>query len=172
MQNQMTGEITFTRVFDAPRELVFRAFSEPEQVRQWWGPTGWTMPVCTIDFRPGGEWHYCISNAAGEEHCARAVYHEIVVPEKIVFSDAMVDAQGQVIEALPKKRTTVIFADLGEKTQITVQVQAVSPADLEKLLAMGFKQGFGQALNNLEHLLQGLPRPFETAPNTRGSNDL
>ncbi len=155
MQNQMTDEITITRVFHAPREIVVRAFAEPEQVRQWWGPTGWTMPVCTIGFRPGGEWHYCISNEAGEEHCARAVYHEIVAPEKIVFSDAMVDAQGRVIETLPKKRTSVIFADLGKKTRITVQVQAASPSDLEKLLALGFKQGFGQALDNLEqHLRQ------------------
>ncbi len=154
MQNQKTDEITITRVFDAPRELVFRAFSEPEQVRQWWGPTGWTMPVCTIDFRTGGEWRYCIRNAAGEEHCARAVYHRIVPPQEIVFSDAMVDAQGKVIEALPKKRTSVIFDDLGGKTQITVYVQAASPADLEKLLTLGFKQGFGQALDNLEHLLQ------------------
>ncbi len=155
MQNQKVNEITITRVFDAQRELVFRAFSEPEQVRQWWGPTGWTMPVCTIDFRPGGEWHYCIANAAGEEHCATAVYHTIVPPQEIVFSDAMVDGQGKVIEALPKKRTTVIFEELGEKTQITVQVQAASPADLDKLLALGFKQGFGQALDNLEqHLRQ------------------
>lgn len=155
MQNQMTSEITITRVFEAPRELVFRAFSEPEQVRQWWGPTGWTIPICTIDFRPGGEWHYCIRSAEGIEHCATAVYHKIVPPQEIVFSDAMVDAQGQVIESLPKKRTTVLFEDLGEKTQMTVHVQAASPTDLEQLLAMGFKQGFNQALNNLEeHLRQ------------------
>ncbi len=155
MQNQTNNELTITRVFDAPRELVFRAFAEPEQVRQWWGPTGWTMPVCTIDFRPGGEWRYCIRNAAGEEHWARAVYHEIVPPERIVFSDEIIDDQGRPIAGLPPKRMTVIFDALGQKTQITVRVQLASLTDLEKLLAMGFKQGFGQAFDNLEqHLLR------------------
>src|SRR5512146_1090509 len=107
MQNQKTSELTITRVFDAPRELVFKAFSEAEQIRQWWGPTGWMMPVCTIDFRPGGEWHYCIRNAEGEEHCARAIYHTIVPLQQIVFTDELIDAQGKAIPGLPAKRTTV-----------------------------------------------------------------
>lgn len=155
MQDLAKSEVTVTRIFNAPRELVFRAFAEPEQVRQWWGPAGWEMPVCTMDFRPGGEWRYCIRNADGEEHCARAVYHEIVPPERLVFSDEIVDAQGRPIAGPPVKRMTVIFDGLGEKTQITVHVQLASPADLEKLMAMGFKQGFAQALDNLEqHLFQ------------------
>src|SRR5512140_1148855 len=133
MQNQPLSELTITRVFNAPRELVFRAFSEPDQVRQWWGPTGWTMPLCTIDFRPGGEWRYCIRNSEGEEHYARAVYHEILPPEKIVFSDEIVDAQGRPIAGPPAKRMTVSFDELGEKTQLTVLVQLASPAELEKL---------------------------------------
>jgi uncharacterized protein YndB with AHSA1/START domain len=155
MQNQMTNEIIITRVFDAPRELVFRAFSEPEQVRQWWGPTGWTMPVCTIDFRPGGEWRYCIRNAEGEEHCARAVYQKIVPMEQIVFRDEIVDNQGRPIVGQPSRQLTVIFNDLAGKTLLTVYVELGSTADLEKLLAMGFSKGFSEALNNLEqHLRQ------------------
>ncbi len=112
------------RVFHAPRELVFCAFAEPEHVRQWCGPTGWTISVCTIDFRPGGEWHYCIANAAGEEHCARTVYHTIVPPQEIVFSDAMVDAQGKVMKEckIVKKVTS------NDGTQIAYDVQGAGPA--------------------------------------------
>ncbi len=148
-------ELIFTRIFDAPRELVFKAFSEAEQVRQWWPPKGWEMPVCLLEFRPGGEWRYCFRNAAGEEHWARAIYHKIVPPEQIVFSDEFIDAQGNVIAGLPSKTFTLTFADLGSRTQLTVLVQLASPDNLHKLVEMGFKQGFTETLSNLEqHLLR------------------
>jgi uncharacterized protein YndB with AHSA1/START domain len=86
---QTDTELTFTQVLDAPRELLFKVFSESEHVKQWWGPEGWTMPICTIDFRPGGTWHYCIRNANGEEHWTKAVYREIVPPARIVYTDNM-----------------------------------------------------------------------------------
>ncbi len=148
-------ELIFTRIFDAPRALVFKAFSEAEQVRQWWPPKGWEMPVCSLDFRPGGEWRYCFRNAAGEEHWARAIYHKIVPPEQIVFSDEFIDAQGNVIAGLPSKTFTLTFADLGSRTQLTVLVQLASPDNLRKLVEMGFKQGFTETMSNLEqHLLR------------------
>jgi uncharacterized protein YndB with AHSA1/START domain len=147
---QTGKDLTFTQVLDAPRELIFKVFSEPEHVKQWWGPEGWTMPVCTIDFRPGGTWHYCIRNSEGEEHWAKAVYREIVPPARIVYTDNMVDAGGNPIEGLPPKRVTLTFDDLDGKTRLRVHVQLASAADCQKLVDMGFVQHFPETLNHLE----------------------
>src|SRR5437764_7829929 len=147
---QTDTNLTFTQVLDAPRELIFKVFSESEHVKQWCGAEGWTMPVCTIDFRPGGTWHYCIRNAEGEEHWAKAEYHEIVPPERIVYTDNMVDAQGNPIEGLPSKRVTVTFDDVDGKTRLRVHVQLESAADHKKLVDMGFVQHFPETLNHLE----------------------
>ena len=150
---QSDTELTFTQVLNASRELTFKAFSESEHVRQWWGPKGWTMPVCTIDFRPGGTWLYCIRNAEGEEHRAKAVYREIVPPVRIVFTDNMVDAADSPIEGFPPRRVTVTFDDLDGKTGLRVHVQLESAADLKKLVDMGFVRHFPETLRHLEQLL-------------------
>jgi len=153
---QSDTELTFTQVLDAPRELLFKVFSESEHVKQWWGPEGWMMPVCTIDFQPGGTWLYCIRNADGEEHWAKAVYREIVLPERIVFTDNMVDAGGSPIEGLPPKRVTVTFDDVAGKTRLRVHVQLESAADLKKLVDMGFARHFPETLQHLEQILDSV----------------
>ena len=114
------------------------------------------MPVCTIDFRPGGIWLYCIRNSEGEEHWAKAVYREIVHPERIVFTDNMVDAGGSPIEDLPPRRVTVTFDDIDGKTRLRVHVQLESAADRQKLVDMGFVRHFPETLNNLERLLDSV----------------
>ena len=156
MANQNDTQLTFTRIFDAPSELVFKAFAEAEQISQWWPPKGWAMPVCSIDFRPGGEWRYCIRNAQGEEHWARAVYRKIVPEQQIVYWDEIVDAQGNTIQGLPSKTVTVTFEDLGGQTKLDVLVQLETVADRLKLAEMGFIRGFGQTLDNLERHLVGI----------------
>ena len=150
---QTDTELIFTQVLNAPRELTFKAFSEPGHVRQWWGPEGWAMPVCTIDFRHGGTWLYCIRNSEGEEHWSKAVYREIVPPAQIVFTDNMVDAAGSPIEGFPPRRVTITFDDLDGKTRLRVHVQLESAADLKKLVDMGFARHFPETLQHLEQLL-------------------
>lgn len=153
---QSDTELTFTQVLNAPRELVFRAFSQSEHVRQWWGPEGWAMPVCTIDFRPGGTWLYCIRNAEGEEHWAQALYREIASPSRIVFTDNMVDAQGNLIADFPSRLVTVTFDNLDGRTRLRVHVQVESAADLKKLVEMGFVKHFPETLQYLEQLLDSI----------------
>lgn len=153
---QTDTDITFTQVLDAPRELIFKVFSESEHVKQWWGPEDWTMPICTIDFRPGGVWLYCIRNTEGEEHWAKAEYHEIVPPELIVCTDNMVDARGNPIEGFPSRRVTVTFDDVGGKTRLRVHVQLESAADRKKLVDMGFVQHFPETLHHLEQHLDSV----------------
>jgi uncharacterized protein YndB with AHSA1/START domain/DNA-binding transcriptional ArsR family regulator len=153
METQTTKKLTIIRVFDAPRVLVFRAFSEAEMISQWWPPQGWTMPVCMLDFRPGGEWRYCFRNAQGDEHWARAVYTQIDPPHQIVYRSDFIDAQGKPLNALPTTVFTFTFEEISKKTQLTVHVEGETPADLEQIIAMGFETGFAQTMDNLEQYL-------------------
>src|SRR5690554_1859159 len=84
-------DLVLERIFDAPRELVFEMFAEAEHLKQWWGPRGWDLPYCDIDFRPGGVWHYCmkcIDTSFGEfygvESWGKVIYKEIAHPDRII----------------------------------------------------------------------------------------
>ena len=146
-------EFVMERVFGAPRELVFQAFAECERLAHWWGPKGWTLPVCQMDFRPGGVWRYCMRGPAGEEGCGKAVYREIVEPERIVYTDAFADAEGNVLDGMPEMVITVTFAEHDGKTKLINQVQFASVADMETTLGMGMVEGLTQTLDRLEEYL-------------------
>jgi uncharacterized protein YndB with AHSA1/START domain len=141
------------RIFDAPRELVFQAFSECKHLTQWWGPTGWTLPVCQMDFRPGGVWFYCMRGPAGEDACGKAIYREIVQPERIVYTDAFADTAGNVLEGMPEILVTLEFAESDGKTKLTNRAEFASAADKEATLAMGMVEGLTQTLDRLEAYL-------------------
>lgn len=93
------GDFVVTRVFDAPRELVFEAWTEPERLMRWWGPKGYSMPYCTIDLRPGGVFFHCMRSPEGHDFWGKGVFREIVVPERIVLTDSFADAEGNVVPA-------------------------------------------------------------------------
>jgi uncharacterized protein YndB with AHSA1/START domain len=146
-------ELVMERTFDAPRALVWRAFTEPERLQHWWGPKGWTLPVCTLDLRVGGVWHYCMRGPAGEEGWGKAVYREIVEPERIVYSDAFSDADGNVAEGMPQMLITVEFADHDGKTKVTSRARFASAADLEATLGMGAVEGMTDTWDRLADYL-------------------
>lgn len=77
--------LTITRLLPAPREVVFRAWTEPEMLVRWWGPQGMTTPLCEMDVRPGGRWRTCMRNKDGKDHYVRGVYREVVAPERLVL---------------------------------------------------------------------------------------
>jgi uncharacterized protein YndB with AHSA1/START domain len=79
-------ELVFTRTFDAPRELVFRAWTEAERLVQWWGPRGFTVSSCEMDVRPGGRYRICMLSPSGTEHPVKGSYLEVVPPERLVFT--------------------------------------------------------------------------------------
>jgi uncharacterized protein YndB with AHSA1/START domain len=110
-------ELTITRLFDAPRPLVFKAWSAPEHLARWWGPPGFTLPVCEMDFRPGGAYRYCMRSPQGNDMWVRGVYREIVEPERLVLSGGWEDADGKVGR---ETVTTVIFEERGGKTKLTL----------------------------------------------------
>lgn len=146
-------EFVMERVFNAPRELVFQAFSECKHLVHWWGPTGWTLPVCEMDFRVGGIWFYCMRGPGGEDACGQATYHEIVEPERVVYTDRFVDTAGKVLEGMPEMLITLTFTEHNSQTKLTNRAEFASVADKEATLAMGMVEGLTQTLDRLEAYL-------------------
>jgi len=110
-------ELVVTRILDAPRERVFQAWTEPEQVARWWGPQGFTTTSYDMDVRPGGVFRLSMRSPEGTDHRKIGTYREIVAPERLVFSFAWADEDGN-----PGHETivTVSFADLDAKTRLTL----------------------------------------------------
>ena len=125
--------LVITRIFDAPPRLVFKVWTEPEHLVHWWGPKGFTLPTCTMDFRPGGAYRFCMRSPEGVDHWVQGVYREIVEPERLVFTYAWEDVGGT-----PGHETlvTVTFAEDGGKTRLTMR-QAV----FESMTARDAHQG-------------------------------
>jgi uncharacterized protein YndB with AHSA1/START domain len=147
-------ELVVTRLFDAPRELVFRAWTEPEHLMHWWGPKGFTTPFCRIDFRPGGVFHYCMRSPEGEDYWGIGVYREIVAPERIVYTDAFADEEGNPVppehygmsSSHPQETlVTVTFAEHEGRTKVTV-AQSILESVVER---EGTKQGWLEMLDRL-----------------------
>lgn len=148
-------ELIFTRVFEAPRELVFETFSSCEHLRNWWGPRQWPVSTCEMDFREGGRWNYCMKGPDGTLACGLAVYEEILKPEKIVYTDYFTSPEGDINEDMPNGLVTYEFADQGEKTIITGRTLYPEASDLQTVLEMGVIDGMTETLDRLdEHLEQ------------------
>ena len=107
-------ELVVTRVIDAPRRLVFKAWTQPEHIARWWGPQGFTTIHCEMDIRVGGAYRFGMRSPQGTEHWKRGVYREIVEPERIVFTFAWEDADGHPGHEL---LTTVTFAEQGSEDE-------------------------------------------------------
>jgi uncharacterized protein YndB with AHSA1/START domain len=114
-------ELVITRILDAPRNVVFQAWTEPGRAARWWGPQGFVTTYCDMDVRPGGAFRVCMRSPEGVDHWKQGVYREVVEPERLVFTFAWEDAEGK-----PGHETlvTVSFAEQGAKTRLTLH-QAV-----------------------------------------------
>lgn len=146
-------ELLMERVFDAPRELVWKAFSEPQQIAQWWGPKGWTVPISNMDFRVGGTWHYCMRGPGGEESWGKAIYREIVEPQRFVYVDSFADAEGNSVPGMPETVITMEFTEQAGKTKITSRAEFASAEDLQAVLDMGMVEGLTETWDRLEEHL-------------------
>jgi uncharacterized protein YndB with AHSA1/START domain len=110
------NELVITRIFDAPRELVWKAWTDPEHVKRWWGPKDFTAPVCKIDLREGGKYLYCMRSPEGQNYWSTGVYREIVAPERIVYAHSFADEKGNVVPATHYSMSV----DFPLETQVTV----------------------------------------------------
>jgi uncharacterized protein YndB with AHSA1/START domain len=143
-------ELISTVVLDAPRELVFRAYSDPKLFAQWWGPRRYTNDVRKFDSRSGGEWHVVQRGADGAEYAFRGVNHAVEAPERICQTFEYMGVPGHV--ALQ----TATFEDLGNKTRITAQIVFQSVMDRDGMVASGMKSGADESMERLAELLNKL----------------
>jgi uncharacterized protein YndB with AHSA1/START domain len=143
-------ELVITRVFNAPRELVFKAWTDPTQLSQWWGPRGFTNPVCELDVRPGGAIRIHMRGPDGTVYPMTGVYQEVVEPKRIVFTTTPLDEQGNpLFEVL----NTVTFAEKGGRTVFTVVARVIrATAEASPYLA-GMEEGWAQQLERLADYL-------------------
>lgn len=164
--NKMTHRIEddkiliLEREFNAPRKLVFEMFKKPEHIKHFWGPRGWDVPVCKVDFKPGGSWTYCMKcvdknqgEYFGMEAWGRADYKEIVEPEKLVYIDSFLDADQKVDMKLPAGLITNTFVEMGNKTKLISHGDYGSADNLKVLMNMGVIQGISETYDRLEEYL-------------------
>ena len=144
-------EFQITKLLDAPRELVWDAFTKPEHLTQWMlGPEGWSMPRCDIDLRPGGQWHYQWQHEGGETMDMNGVYKEISPFDRLVSSENWGGPY-------PETVNTVTFTEVeGGKTLVTTTVRYASTAAREAALATGMTKGVELSYVRLERILKAL----------------
>jgi uncharacterized protein YndB with AHSA1/START domain len=141
-------EIVMTREIDAPRDLVFEAFSKPEHVVHWWGRIGSTLPVCEMDFRPGGAWRFVERDAGGAENAFRGEYRDIVRPERIVQTFEFEGMPGHI------SLDTMVFEDLGGRTRLVDTSVFDSVEDRDGMLQSGMEEGAAELFIRLADYLQ------------------
>jgi uncharacterized protein YndB with AHSA1/START domain len=145
--------LVITRIFDAPRSVVFKMWTEPRHMARWWGPKGFTNPVCEIDARPGGAIRIVMHSPDGVDHQMTGVFREVVEPQRLVFTTMALDQEGNtLLEGL----TTVTFAELGGKTKLTLETRAAGVAAQAPEMLKGMEEGWRQSLDRLEALVSAI----------------
>jgi len=136
--NSVDLPFVYTRVFDAPRELVWKAWTDREHLMRWFGPKGFTLPVCSLDLRPGGVFHYCLRSADGKEMWGKWIFQEIVPPEKLVLIASFSDANGGITRhpmsaswPLETLSTTTLVEHAGQTT-LTLSCSALNATAAER----------------------------------------
>ena len=142
-------EIRMTRLFDAPRPLVFEAMTKPEHIRHWWGNLGdgYSVPVCEVDLRVGGAWRFVNRTPTGDEVAFYGVYREIAPPERLVFTE--------IFEQFPDSESVVtsVFTEEGGKTRLTATVRYPSTEVRDMVIQSGMARGAGISYDRLEDLV-------------------
>jgi uncharacterized protein YndB with AHSA1/START domain len=144
-------ELTITRVFDAPRERVWQAWTEPQQVMRWWGPEGYTSPSCRIDLRVGDAYLFCMRSPEGRDYWSTGTYREIVPLERLVCTDSFADERGNVVPAshygieddFPLElHITVTLEDQGGKTAMTLRHAGFPPGPVVEMTKDSWNESF------------------------------
>jgi uncharacterized protein YndB with AHSA1/START domain len=142
--------VELVRVFDAPREDIWRAWTDAEVLREWWGPRGFTNPVCEVDARSGGRMQIVMRAPDGSEYPMRCVFREVVAPQRLVFTNVPVDAAGHPLMA---GQTTVEFEEEDNgKTRMTLSTSMTGMTEQAARMLDGMNAGWSQSLDKLEEL--------------------
>jgi uncharacterized protein YndB with AHSA1/START domain len=141
-------EIVLTRVFDAPRHLVWDAFTKPELLKRWFGPRGWSLVICEVDLRVGGGFRFVLSGPDGHEMGMRGVYQEITPPDRSIHMESFDDFPGE------SQVTTVLVEDAG-RTTLTATVLYPSQEIRDIVIRTGMEHGAAESYDKLAELLSG-----------------
>ncbi|HEY6022787.1 MAG TPA: SRPBCC domain-containing protein [Pseudolabrys sp.] len=145
------GTVEIVRVFDAPRALVWQAWTDPKMMAQWFGPRGFSSRVPELDVRVGGNLRIVMHGPDGNDYPMKGTFREIVAPERLVFSNIAIDNDGNhLLEGV----TTVTFAEQGAKTTMTLHTHAVGRVPIAKQMLTGMEAGWTQSIDKLEELLE------------------
>lgn len=151
-------EISITRSFNAPRELVWNAWTDSEQLKRWWGPKVFTAPVCQLDLRVGGKYLFCMRSPEGQDFWSAGVFQEIVPPERLVFTDNFADADGNIVPAshygmagdVPLAMiVTVTFKEVDGQTQMTVKHSGLPAGEMADMTQAGWNESFDKLADSL-----------------------
>jgi len=152
-------ELVIVRTFNAPREAVWQAWTEPERLRRWWGPKDFTAPVCTIDLRVGGTYLHCMRSPEGQEYWSTGRYLEIDAPSLLVYTDSFADAAGNVVPAtyygmgedFPLELlVTVTFEGDADITLMTLRHDGIPPGETSDLCRAGWSESFDKLATSLK----------------------
>jgi len=139
-------EIVMTRVFDAPRRLVFDALTKPELLRRWFGPRGWSLVVCEADLKVGGAWRWVLRGPDGRDMGMRGVYQEITPPEWLVSTESFDDYPGESLN-------TLILSEEDGKTTFTITVRYASQEIRDAVIKSGMEHGAAECYDKLAEML-------------------
>ena len=154
-----TEELVITRIFDAPRELVWKAWKDPELMKRWWGPKNFTAPVIKIDFRVGGKYLYCMRSPEGQDFWSTGVYREIVEPERIVYIDSFADENGTKVPPShygisgdwpAEFLVTVTFEEHEGKTKMTLSHAGIPAGQMSDMAQAGWNESFDKLAQSLK----------------------
>lgn len=142
-------DIVITRIFDAPREVVWKAWTDPERVKKWWGPKGFTAPAAKSDFRVGGKYLYLMQSPDGKDYWSTGVYREIDPLNRIVATDSFADEEGNIVPASQygmegdwplELLVTVTFEDHNGKTKLTLRHAGLPQGEMAKMASDGWNE--------------------------------
>lgn len=148
-----TKKIIVKREFDAPLAQVWQAWTDASLLDQWWAPKPWKAKTKSMDFREGGNWIYCMVGPDKTEAWARADFKKIVRHKQVEIVDAFCDENGKLNTDMPVMHWTIRFTEAPPGTNVEVEITFDSQADMDKIIEMGFEEGFTAAHGNLDEVL-------------------
>ena len=146
-------KLVVTRSFDAPRSLVWKAWTESSLLDQWWAPKPWKAETKSLELHTGGMWLYCMLGPDGTKSWSRVDFETVTPESSFTATVIFCDENGIVDESFPSMHWDVTFESTGESTSMTVTITFSAEADMKQLIEMGFEQGFTMGLGNLDELL-------------------
>lgn len=152
-------DLVITRVFNASVEVVWKAWTDPEQMKEWHGPKDYTAPACIVDFRVGGKYLLCMRSPEGIDYWSTGVYKEIIPLKKIVATDSFADEKGNIVSASHYGMTgdfplelllTVTFEDINGKTKLRLQHSGLPGGEMKELTNIGWNQSLDKLQKSVE----------------------